>query len=374
MARFFAVGFVFFHPDAPAESFPHDVEVSLDDADVVLFNLPYAPPSHSTFRGKPSLSDDDSFRYKGLIQRWRSELHSAVTAGKTVFCLLGSPESVYAATGEVETSGTGRNARRTRILAEQSNLDVLPLKLGQVVSGVGDEIRPTPHSRALRQYWERFASLSQYEMRFSPQNNLLPLLTTTNPNQIVGGMVKHNAGGHLVLLPSIDFLAMDDSALRKNCLDLVRQLLQVDANLSEGARLPPPNWVRDTKYETANQHRLRKALLAAQAAEEQARRSQEELRGSLEQASVLQGLLFAQGRPLEDAVIRGLKLMDIEAERFVDGESEFDAVFTVDGQRMLGETEGRDSRAIAIAKITQLERNVAEDFAREDVEEYAHGV
>ena len=66
--------------------------------------------------------------------------------------------------------------------------------------------------------------------------------------------------------------------------------------------------------------------------------------------------------------------MGVEAERFADGYSEFDSVFTIDGQRMLGEAEGRDSKSIAIGKITQLERNVAEDFARDDVEEHAHGV
>ena len=96
--------------------------------------------------------------------------------------------------------------------------------------------------------------------------------------------------------------------------------------------------------------------------------------GALEDASVLQGLLFAQGRPLEDAVLRALELMGIDAERVVDGDSEFDAVFTIDGHRMLGEAEGRDKAAIAIDKITQLERNVAEDFARDEVTEHAHGV
>ena len=95
---------------------------------------------------------------------------------------------------------------------------------------------------------------------------------------------------------------------------------------------------------------------------------------SFEDASILQSLLYAKGRPLEDAVVRGLKLMGVEAERFADGYSEFDSVFTIDGQRMLGEAEGRDSKSIAIGKITQLERNVAEDFARDDVEEHAHGV
>ena len=128
------------------------------------------------------------------------------------------------------------------------------------------------------------------------------------------------------------------------------------------------------RYETANQDRLRRELDGAETAEVEARKQQDRVKASLECASVLQGLLFEQGRPLENAVLRGLKLMGVEAERCPEGESEFDAVFTIDGQRMLGEAVGRDSKAIAVGKITQLERNIAEDFARDDVEEHAHGV
>ena len=66
--------------------------------------------------------------------------------------------------------------------------------------------------------------------------------------------------------------------------------------------------------------------------------------------------------------------MGVEADRFEEDGSEFDAVFSIDGQRILGEAEGRDRAAISIDKSTQLERNIAEDFAREEVSEHAHGV
>ena len=373
-ARFFSVGSRSLHSDAQAESFSHSREISLDDADVIFFALPSAPYSANIYKGKPSLNSDLSFAYKELLHRWRSELNSAVASGKTVFVPLTSPEVVYVKTGDVTSSGTGRNARHTHIVAEQSNLDVLPSKLKCVATGVGNEFRTTDRSQVLGQYWTRVASISWYEIRISPQDSLVPLLTTKHPDQVVSAIFRYKGGGNLVLLPAINLKKPSPSAFRLNCIDLVRDLLGIHAELNGGAPAPPPDWAHDARYETDAQRRLRADLQEARVAEARARTKKEHLRACLEDASVLQGLLFAQGRPLEAAVIRGLKLMGIEAEGFADGESEFDAVFAIDGQRMLGEAEGRDRKAIAIGKITQLERNVAEDFARDDVDVYAHGV
>ena len=340
----------------------------------MLFALPRPPSASDKYLGKPSLSDDQSFQYRELITRWHSELHSAVRSGKTVFLVLTAPVSVYVATGEVTTSGTGRNAQRTRMIAEQSNLDALPHKLEQVVVGFGDEIRTNHRSTLLGHYWNRFAQQSRYEIRFSLGDGSRPLLTTKNPSQLVSAVITYHGGGNLVLLPAINLKKPTVSAFRLNCIDLVRHLLEIHAELNGGAPAPPPEWAHDARYETDAQRRLRADLQRAREAEAHARTKKEHLRACLEDASVLQSLLFAQGRPLEAAVISGLKLMGIEAHGFADGESEFDAVFSIDGRRMLGEAEGRDRKAIAIGKITQLERNVAEDFARDGVEEYAHGV
>ena len=67
--------------------------------------------------------------------------------------------------------------------------------------------------------------------------------------------------------------------------------------------------------------------------------------------------------------------MGFQASGFNDGESEFDAVFlTPEGRRFIGETEGRDSKAIGIDKFSQLARNLNEDFDRKEVEEMAQGI
>ena len=68
--------------------------------------------------------------------------------------------------------------------------------------------------------------------------------------------------------------------------------------------------------------------------------------------------------------------MEFIAEAYVDHESEFDAVFTdTTGTRLLGEAEGKDSKAINVEKLDQLERNIQEDFRKlPDGTEYAKGV
>jgi hypothetical protein len=84
--------------------------------------------------------------------------------------------------------------------------------------------------------------------------------------------------------------------------------------------------------------------------------------------------LYEQGKPLESAVLEAMRLFGFDAQPFSNGESEFDGVFQSPEGRCLGEVEGRDNRPINIDKFSQLERNLQEDFAREEITEHAKGV
>jgi hypothetical protein len=83
---------------------------------------------------------------------------------------------------------------------------------------------------------------------------------------------------------------------------------------------------------------------------------------------------YGTGAELETAVIQALASMGFTAARFEDDESEFDVVFSDGEQRCIGEVEGKENKAINIDKISQLERNLQEDFAKEGVTEFAKGV
>ena len=99
-----------------------------------------------------------------------------------------------------------------------------------------------------------------------------------------------------------------------------------------------------------------------------------ELSRNLKEEQKLKWLLYESGAQLEQSIINVLELLGFIAERFSEGESEFDVIFTSPEGRFIGEAEGRINKAIGIDKLRQLESNLQEDFARDEVSEYAKGV
>jgi hypothetical protein len=156
---------------------------------------------------------------------------------------------------------------------------------------------------------------------------------------------------------------------------LAKALSGIASSLSSSSSLTaPPSWAGESKYRLRRESEIESSIsqVVEQIAHLQARRSQ--LQNELEGAGTLRRLLYEQGRPLEQSILEALQLFGFEAEPFSDGESEFDAVFSGPEGRFLGEAEGKDNRAINIDKLSQLERNIQEDFARDEVNEYAKGV
>lgn len=97
------------------------------------------------------------------------------------------------------------------------------------------------------------------------------------------------------------------------------------------------------------------------------------MEAQLDAAGELRNLLFENGIALERAVRSALEFLGFRVSTVDNGNSEFDAVFESAEGRFIGEVEGRE-KAINVAKISQLRRNVDEDFARDEVNEPAVGV
>ena len=98
------------------------------------------------------------------------------------------------------------------------------------------------------------------------------------------------------------------------------------------------------------------------------------LEDELKEVGEFRRLLYEQGNQLEEAILDALKLFGFDAEPYQDADSEFDSVFKGPEGRFLGEAEGKEKRPIHINKLRQLRLNLDEDFARDEVEEYAKGV
>ena len=136
----------------------------------------------------------------------------------------------------------------------------------------------------------------------------------------------------------------------------------------------PPDWASGDQYRLPNEKHLEAEITQVSEKIAHLEETKNTLQLDLAAAGGPRHLLFENGTPLEDAILVSLKLMGFKASGFDDGESEFDAVFSAPEGRFIGEAEGRENRAISIDKFSQLERNLHEDFSRDEVDEMAKGV
>ena len=170
-----------------------DSQASLLDADIVLFHptidsFYWGQPRR--YQGKPSLSEDSSFRVQKAVEHWRRELLDFLGAGRTVFIVLADLREVYVETGERQYSGTGRNRRTTTLVRPLSNYDLLPIS-AKLIESIGISMVLTPGENILRGYWKEFGADSQYRVYLESSDGVQPLIVTNQGSRVVGGTHSH---------------------------------------------------------------------------------------------------------------------------------------------------------------------------------------
>ncbi|MEX2495757.1 MAG: hypothetical protein WD448_06695 [Woeseia sp.] len=382
--RILTVGFDL--PGGDFEYIPFDSDQTLLDADIILFEPTLGRyNSVESYQGRSLLTEHSSFAIKERLNHWRSEIVSAVNAGRLVIVFLPKPEICFRYTGDRNFSGTGRSRVTTNIVAETSSYESVP-NLDRVVAKSGTAIQLTDGGRYLGPYWSELASYCPYEAEIEGSFKRV-LLNAKGGDRIVGAEGS-SKNGILLFLPPIrysedDFVAYDEDSKSHGwtpeALKFGKRLLATLVALADSItttrdKTPEPSWAMDSDFRLAAEGELEVRIsdVASRLSELQADKAS--LETALKDEGSLRGLLFEQGTPLELSILEALELFGFDAEPFDDGESEFDAVFVSTEGRCLGEAEGRNNRAINIDKLSQLERNLQEDFARDDVEDYAKGV
>lgn len=382
--RIFSVGL-----DLPGPEFEYislDSDRTLLDADIIVFSPGLSSyTSHEGYNGKSLLSQHASFTAVEKMEHWRSEISAAVSAGKLVVVYLEKPYECYRHTGQKEHSGTGRSRVTTNIVTEISSYETLPM-ITRATPKSGTRVKLEGRSGLLAAYWAEFGEVSPYEVAIS--GNFTQVLLRSVAGDRVVGAANLSERGALILIPPISwdeekFVSEDEdsgeSFWTEEGLQFGKRLASALVAMANAARLdsqstPAPDWTTSDAYRVQAESKIEAELekLAVQAAKLQKKRG--ELEGALGEAGGLRRLLYEQGHPLEEAILEALRLFGFDAEPFEDAESEFDAVFSSPEGRCLGEAEGKDTKAINIAKFSQLERNLQEDFARDEVEKFAKGV
>lgn len=374
-----------------------DAKASLLDWDIILFRPDIRDFTRydygmSDYQGKRCLNDHKSFALKEASAHWQREIREAVEIGKTVIVHLCKPEEIFVQTGRKEFSGTGRNQKTTNIVEPFSNYKALPIS-AKLTASQGREIVLHPDYRGvLASYWDRFGPSSIYEVTFAETDSNTCLLTRHGNKAVALHLMSAGgASGNLLLLPDIDFnddiffeSASDDGdedydpftdEARKFAASYVAEIVTLDRVLRQSnERSVEPEWAKAEGYIFTEEERLREELLLAEEAVERAQKKKDDLKAELAEAGQLRGLLFETGKPLETVILQALRALGFEAENFQDDANEFDAVFSSAEGRLLGEAEGKDSKAINITKLRQLTMNIDEDFGRDEVDVRAKGV
>lgn len=385
--KILTIGFELAADDAVMEEFSS--KTSLLDWDLTLFKPDISDGIYSSdqYKGKPSLSDSVSFQLKESGEHWRREIKQAVDSGKNIFIFLTSVQEVYIDTGERRYSGTGRNRASTRVVELYNNYATLPAPLCPVnangkamkLSNLGAEV--------LAPYWDAFSDVSSYSVLINPAVEGI-CLTTKNGDKAVGAIIRSKySNGSLVLLPNINFYADGFLQVDENeepewtqeaeqfAIRFLSTIIKLDKALKSNTEVTPePIWASEPLYLLEEEIKLKIDLLEAEQRVEKAQLEKEAIQEKVAAAATPKGLLYEKGKPLEVAIVEGLKTLGFAAAPFKDSNSEFDVVFECVEGRLLGEAEGKDTKAVNVDKLRQLAMNIHEDLQREEVTAPAKGV
>jgi hypothetical protein len=351
---------------------------SLLDADLIVFQ----PREFGSYGdGKVSFTEAGSFAIQESTKHWKRELLTALEYGKTVFLFLGRYEVASFQTGESEIKGRAT----INYVADHSNYEFLPVNLPPMTakSGTGIVFTGDPVFAA---FSNEFGEFLKYDC-YLTEKVQRPIFVTRTGERPLGAVIPFKKG-HLVLLPLISYDRNSFITKRKDREfywtkkavafghKLVGMLLDIDKSLrSESKETPPPTWAKNTEFVSAQEARILRAI--SDAAEEMKRleENKHSLEADLKKEQELKNLLFGTGKPLEAAVTSALQALGYSAENYKDGELEVDQVIvSPEGERLVGECEGKDSSAVNIDKFRQLAENIQADLQREEIKTPAIGI
>lgn len=376
---------------------------SLMDYDIVLFspNLPYYQLSSAEsgyYRGLPCYGDSGSFELLEDMEHWKKELINALQAGKTVYFLMTNLENFYIDSGSRSSTGTGKNRVVSISVSPYNNYELLPIKIGKLVTGSGSKILPTKYF-LFNEFFEKFKAHMEYKVYIEnpPQSEII--FTGSDTTKILGLNVNYGAG-NFVALPYIeyDFDKFTETEKSKNSKgsadrddennkvwtksaikfgsDMLDLLISIDDALKKDSKQSSkPLWANNEKYRVEKELTILNEMKNNDNSIRDLTDKNIQLESELQEAGRIDKLLYEQGKPLEDAISLALEVLGFSTENYNDGNLEIDHVInSPEGIRCIGEAEGKDSKDINIDKMRQLLDSLTEDSLRDDVDEKAIGI
>jgi hypothetical protein len=360
---------------------------SLMDADIVLLSPDSLSPSYNDWvsfsAGGGCFGVPESSKYVEQISHLKKEVEDYLKSGKNIFIFLSKKESYQLASGTTSP----RKGQTTFNTYTKTNYDFLPVSIGTLISASGKHIEFSGNS-IFSNFYKKFKNNLEYQLYLEGIDSPQVIFTGKDKTKILGAI--HKVGnGNIVTLPYLKydnnkFIKYNEKEDKSYWTDeamkfgnnFVDCLLSIDQQLTqESEKTPPPEWCSQEEFSTKNAIRIIKDIQQNKEEIEKIISKNEKLNDELADENVLKDLLFEQGKPLENAVIKALHILGYEAENYNDGELELDQVIlSPEKHRFIGECEGKDNKDINITKFRQLLESLNADFARDEVEEKAFGI
>jgi len=324
-----------------------------------------------------------SSEYEKKVSHLKKEITDFLESGKSVFVLLSKEETHQLSSG-VSHPRKGENLHS---VYTATNYGFLPTSIGKRVSASGKNILSSTNP-LFSDFYEKFKERMEYQLYVENPNGAQIIFTGKDKAKILGAIYKVGKG-HLIALPFIDYDEKKFTEYKgkkqqaywtKEAIQfgksLVKVLVDIDKALQKGGdRTPPPDWASYEKFQSTREKTLQQGIEIKSKEIEKLVSERGELLVTLDQEVSSKDLLFEKGKRLETAISVALKSLGYTTENFNDGNLEIDHVITSpEGDRFIGEAEGKDTSAVGIDKFSQLTRIVQEDLRREEVEKPAIGV
>ena len=398
--KIIALGIEFFPDDEKNEFITcvdFNTHLSLADADIILISPTYYPQYDysifETYRGKTCLDENSSGRFLDDLSFWKKEVAKTMEEGKTIFLILNKPNEFFFKTGKQEHSGSGRNRQTTAFVDLFNSYEMVSPILSNAHFSAGSEITYKNKNPILSTLWEENKQYFHYQASFNPPDfKGDPFFYQKRGKSVLGGIVSSKYGGKVVCLPAIELEAPDftyskvdsDSGEEEEywaeeaklfTRRFAKAIIGIDNSLKSNSDLtPPPKWSMEEAYVLQSVIDIEDKVKKIQTTIEKQEIKKLSLKEQEQLEKIPTYLLYEKGKPLEIAVREALKVFGIKATSYLDNESEFDVVFSCEEGTFLGEVEGRDTSAIAVKKLSQLMRNLAEYLSKDDVTEPAKGI
>jgi hypothetical protein len=364
-------------------------EQSLMDADILLISPDSFEPNgdwvNFTSSDSGCYNIEPSKIYKQRIHQLKKELSDHLNSGRNVFLFLSKEEKYSLASGVTLDKKVNRYSTET-----YSNYDFLPIDMGRLTSASGKHIEFSGNL-IFRPFYNNFKTNLEYQLYIESSGATQTIFTGKDKTKILGAVYKKGAGNLITLpcleydrkkfiIPKKDRKGEEKEYWSKEAFEfghkLVDCLIQMDSDLRKSSdKTPVPSWALGNALTGIKEKGILESIAEKEKNIFEIKGNIDKLNIELAQEQILKDLLFEQGKPLENAVIKALKILGYSATNYDDGELELDQVIvSPEGNRYIGECEGKNEKAIDIEKLRQLIESMNADFAKEEVQEKAFGI